>query len=77
MSLRTTKPAKWPVRPGKTQISLGICPLCSVRWKDSQALKPSSGWQQILWSDWADAQADLIFAGHTGHFVGFAMLQIS
>ena len=24
MSLHTTKPTKWPVRPAKTQISLGI-----------------------------------------------------
>ena len=29
MSRSTTKPAKWNVRPGKTKISLGICPVWS------------------------------------------------
>ena len=30
MSRSMTKPTKWPVRPAKTQISLGICPVWSV-----------------------------------------------
>ena len=30
MSLLTTKPTKWPVRPAKAQISLGIRPVWSV-----------------------------------------------
>ena len=59
MSLHTTKPTQWPVRPAKMQNSLGICPvwsesskLCAL-WvaKESRFLR--------LWSDWADAQADL------------------
>ena len=29
LSLITTKPTIWPVRPAKTQISLGICPVWS------------------------------------------------
>ena len=29
-----------------------------------------------LWSDLADAQADLVFAGRTGHFVGFVLLRL-
>ena len=31
MSRNMTKPTKWPVRPAKTQISLGIRPICSVQ----------------------------------------------
>ena len=53
MSLCMTKPTKWPVRPGKTQISLGIRPVWSesslcAQWvaKDPRFLH-------------ADAQADL------------------
>ena len=45
----TTKPTKWPVRPAKTQISLGIHPV----WSESSLLSAR------FWSDWADAQADL------------------
>ena len=58
-----TKPTNWHVRPGKTQISLGICPVwsessvCTI-WvvKDLMLLHADS---ERLWSDWADAQADL------------------
>ena len=32
--------------------------------------------QQRLWSDSVDAQADLVFAGRTYHFVGFVMRQL-
>ena len=53
-----TKPTKWHVRPAKTQISLGICPV----WSDSSL----SAWRKFGslathwahsedWSDWADA----------------------
>ena len=61
MSRCVTKPTKWPVRPAKTQISLSIFPV----WSESSL----SAWRNIgplttlhiarLWSDWADAQADL------------------
>ena len=51
------------VCPAKTQIRLGICPVWSesslcAQWvaKDPQL---SSCGQRRLWSDWADAQADL------------------
>ena len=66
------KTNKMTVRPGKTQISLGICPVfagCSV---DSLGPELSSCWQRRLWSDWADAQTDWslhpvwsVFAGRT------------
>ena len=60
MSRLMTKPAKWPLRPAKTQISLGIRPV----WSESSL----SAWRNIEssathwahcedWSDWADAQA--------------------
>ena len=58
MSRRMTKQTKWPVRPAKTQISLGIRPVWSehsrcAQWvaKDSEV---SSGGQPRLWSNWAD-----------------------
>ena len=44
MSRLMTKSTKWHVSPAKTKISLGIRPLSA---------------QRRLWSDWADAQADL------------------
>ena len=73
-----TKPAKWPVRPAKTQISLGIRPI----WSASSL----STWRNLgfLASHWAHSEdSDLtgrvsrpirVFTGPTCHFVGFAML---
>ena len=57
-----TKPTKWHVRPAKTQISLGISPVWSVftvRMKKAWVLSYTLSAQRRLWSDWADAQADL------------------
>ena len=62
-SRHMTKPTKWPLRPAKTHINLGIRP----DWWESSL---SAGWNiwssgclfsalRRLWSDWADAQADL------------------
>ena len=55
------KPTKWPVRPAKTQISLGIGPVWSesslyFKWvaKDPRFLDADSE----DWSDWAAAHAD-------------------
>ena len=57
-----TKPTIRPVRPVKTQISLGICPVWSesslcAQWvvKDPSFLHADSK----DWSDWVDAQAEL------------------
>ena len=50
------------VRPAKTKISLDIRPVWSVfalRSMGSKGPKLSSCGQRRLWSDWADAQADL------------------
>ena len=54
-----TKPTKWPERRAKIQISLGIRPVFAVSSIGSQGPKLSLCEQQRLWSDWADAQADL------------------
>ena len=70
------KPTKWPVRPAKTQISLGICPVWSESLLCAQlvAMDPnSSGGQQRLRSDWANAQADLSLRWTHMPFVGFVM----
>ena len=56
------KPTKWHVRPAKTQISLGSCPVWSVFavcMKKALVLSYPLTAQQRLWSDWVDAQADL------------------
>ena len=57
-----TKPTKWHVRPVKTQISLGIRPVWSVfavRMKKALVFSYPLSARPRLWSDWADAQADL------------------
>ena len=64
---------KWSVRPAKTQISLGICPVwseCSLctKWvaEDPMFLhvdSKASDQTGLIW----------VFAGCTGHFVGFVM----
>ena len=62
MSQRTTNPTKWHVRPVKTQISLDIrpgWPVFTVCMTKAWVLSYPLSTQQRLWSDWADAQADL------------------
>ena len=80
MSRRMTKPTKWPVYPAKTQISLGIRPV----WSESSL----SAWRNIgpLTTYWAHSEDSdqtgqmprliWVFAGSTGHFVGFVMRQL-
>ena len=77
LSCLTTKSTKWHVRPAKTQINLGICPV----WSESSL----SIWGKlrslaiirvtIEASDQTGRMPRLIwvFAGHKGHFVGFVM----
>ena len=73
-----TKPTKW-LRPAKIRISLGICPvsessLCA-QWvaKVPSFLHADSE----VWSDWADAQADLSLRWAHSHFVGFVMTRLT
>ena len=56
-----TKPTKWYVRPVKTQISLGICPV----WSESSQCAQWVAEDPIFlhadsknWSDWVDALTD-------------------
>ena len=74
-----TKPTKWPVRPAKIQISLDICPgwsEASLSWKKPGSL--ATNWAYSKYSDQTGRIPRLIwvFAGRTGHFVGFVMLQL-
>ena len=54
-----TKPTKWHVHQGKTQVSLGICPVWSASSLCAQwvAKDPRTAYSE-LWLDWVDAQAD-------------------
>ena len=70
------KTNKMSVRPGKTQISLGIRPdwsVFAVRMKKAWVLSYPLSAVPRLWSDWADAQADLSLRWAHTHFVCFVM----
>ena len=74
LNLRTTKTAKWPVRPSKTQSAWASakadqslrCPR-----EDRLGLSYPLSAQRRLWSDWALTRLIWVVAGCTGHFVGF------
>ena len=67
------------VRPAKTQISLGSPPphppslirVFAVRMKKAWVLSYPLSAQRRLWSDWADAQADLSLRWAHTHFLWF------
>ena len=71
------KTNKMHVRPAKSQISLGIRSVWSrvfvVRMMKDWVLSYSLRAKQRLWSDWADAQADLSLRWAHIYFVGFVM----
>ena len=67
---RHDKTNKVSVRPAKTQISLGV--RMKKPWTLSYPL--SAHWR--LWSDWADAQADLSLRWAHTHFVCFVMRRL-
>ena len=74
-SLDMTKPTKW-VCAQRRQISLGICPVWSVFavcMKKASVLSYPLSALRRLWSDLADAQADLSLRRVHSHFVGFVM----
>ena len=72
-----TKPTKWHVRPTKTQIRLGTCPIWSESllsaWRKFRSL--ATHWAPSKDSDQTGRMPRLIwvFAGRTCHFVGFVM----
>ena len=61
MSRSTTKPIKWHVRPAKDRPghSPNLIRYFAVRVKKPWVLSYPLSAQRRLWSDWADAQADL------------------
>ena len=74
------KTNKVAVHPAKTQISLGIRPVWSgsslSAWRKLGSIATLWAQQRRLWSDWADAQADLSLRWVHSHFVGFVMLRL-
>ena len=78
-----TKPTKWHLRPGQTQISLGIRPVWSessiTAWKKLGSL--AAYWAHSQDSDqpghqtWRMPRLICVFAGHS-HFVGFVMRRL-
>ena len=48
-------------------------PAFAVHMKKARVLSYPLSAQRRLWSDWADAQADLSLRWAQGHFVGFVM----
>ena len=75
-----TKPTKWPVRPVKTQISLGFHPVWSesslTTWRNHGSL--ATHWAHSKDSDQTRRMPRLIwvFAGHT-HFIFFVNWQLN
>ena len=80
LSRLVTKPAKWSVRPAKTQISLGIHPV----WSESSQCAQWVAKDPLLFhahskdSDQTGQMPRLIwvFAGRKCHFVGFVVRQL-
>ena len=76
---RHDKTNKVTVRPAKTQISLDIRPVWSdfaVRKKKAWVLSYPLSAERRLWSDWADAQADLSLRWAHSHIVSFVMSRL-
>ena len=73
------KATKWPERPVKTQISLGIHPVWSEfslsEWRKLGSLATHSPHSKD-WSDWWMPRLIWVFAGRTGHFDGFVMRKL-
>ena len=69
MSHLMRKPTKWLC----VQRRLSLIRVFAVRLMGSWGPKLSSCGQRRLWSDWADAQADLSLRWAHTHFVGFVM----
>ena len=79
MSRLMTKPTKWPLRPVKTQISLGIRPI----WSESSGAQWVAKDSSFLHADSKDSdqtgrtpRLNWVFAGRTCHFVGFVMRRL-
>ena len=64
------------VRPAKTQIRSAQIRVFAMRSMGSWGPNASSCGQWRLWSDWADAQADLSLRWAQSRFVGFVMSRL-
>ena len=65
MSHRMTKPSKWPVRPANSdqpEHPPSLIRVFAVHMKKHWVLSYPLSAQRRLWSDWAEAQADLSFS---------------
>ena len=79
-----TNPTKWPMRPAKAQISMGICPgrpslIRVFAMLGSWGPIVSSCGQRRLWSSDHTGQMPRliwVFAGWKGHFVGFVVRRL-
>ena len=67
-------PSKDPDQPGHPPSLIWAFP---VRLKKAWVLSYPLSAQQRLWSDWADAMADMSFRWAHSHFVGFVMRQLN
>ena len=69
------KPAEWNVRPAKTQVSLGICPVFAVRLEKVKSLATLKTHSKD-WSDWVGAQADPSLLGAQVILLVFVVLRL-
>ena len=81
LSRLMTKPRKWPLRPAKTQISLGIRPVWSVfavRMKEHWILSyPLSALRHETDQTGCMSRLIWVFAVRKDHFIGFVMRRLS
>ena len=73
---RHDKTNKMSVRPARTQIRPGWSEYSLSAWRKLGSLSYPLSAEQRLWSDWADAQADLSLRWAHTHFIGFVMLRL-
>ena len=76
MSCLMTKPTKWhvcPVNSDQPRHPPNLIRVFAVCMKKAWVLSYTLSAQRRLWSDWADAQADLSLRWVHSHFVGFVM----
>ena len=79
MSRLVTRPAKLMCarrRLRSAWASPSLIRVFTVRMKNPWVISYPLSAQQILWLDWADAQADLSFHWAHTHFVGFVMRRL-
>ena len=79
MNRLMTKPTKWLCaqrRLRSAQHPSSLIRVFAVRMKKASVLSYPLSAQRRLWSDWADAQADLSLRWTHSHFVGFDMRRL-